>query len=223
MQKSAIVRLGEGSWTGVQVWRKLYDHYMCGGKSTSSNPAASPTTTAEKPEATGAVSTTSVKEECPAADTASSQHEEKSDVDKSAAADADVAPPAKMARIENGAESASAAEDLKPIKYRDALISVEILAGMYIQFIDTVHKKYTRNKIHKEIQMQSLRYYFYVILNFCWKQLLNILACISVIAGDEEKAFWDKLITERAERRVYTKLKKNDSRSRNAQSRAEVL
>ena len=72
------------------------------------------------------------KEECPAAGSASSQHEQKPNYGKSAAADADVAPPAKMARIENGAESASAAEELKPISTATALISAEILAGMYI-------------------------------------------------------------------------------------------
>ena len=105
------MRLGEGSWNGVEVWKKLYDHYMCGGKSTSSNPAAPPTTSAEKPEAIGAVSATSAKVECPAAGTASGQHEQKTNAEKSAAADADLAPPAKMARIENGAESASATEE----------------------------------------------------------------------------------------------------------------
>ena len=62
-----------------------------------------------------------------------------------------------------------------------------------------------------------------LFLIFAGNRAFKLLTYISVIAGDEEKAFWDKLITERAERRVYTKLKKNDSRSRNAQSRAEVM
>lgn len=54
------------------------------------------------------------------------------------------------------------------------------------------------------------------------RQTLNWKISIFAIAGDEEKAYWDKLLTERAERRVFTKLKKNDSKSRNAHHRAEA-